>query len=277
MDGDPWDYWALMQVMQGGLPCILFETNLCLFLYKDPYYVTIFWGPNYWKGYVHFCEAVNYIDKYFQLCRDRYRMARTFVLPGRFMYIRPLKPKAHVKKQSRKYDAFWAKPEVTCYSVLSKMHAKENLDLMHQLCIYFVKGTILILYSTQFDHYCHLSNELISILGHRLCCDSYMALTWCLLTDCKGWSEPVVLKPHLAYSFASCHTLIWIPQLVLETVYPGEVRSVKDHRTGGAFLGKKMLDSSQRSFLCRGSIETEIRDKFRGTTQVCLISIYRRE
>ena len=48
------------------------------------------------------------------LYRDRYRMARTFVLPGRLMYLRPLKNKPHVKKQSRRYDAFWAKPEVTC-------------------------------------------------------------------------------------------------------------------------------------------------------------------
>lgn len=39
-------------------------------------------------------------------------MARTFILPGRLMYLRPLKHKPHVKKKRRIYDAVWAKAEV---------------------------------------------------------------------------------------------------------------------------------------------------------------------
>ena len=39
-------------------------------------------------------------------------MARTFILPGRLMYLRPLKAKPHEKKRKRRYDAVWAKAEV---------------------------------------------------------------------------------------------------------------------------------------------------------------------
>lgn len=39
-------------------------------------------------------------------------MARTFIIPGRLMYLRPLKHKPHVKKRRRRYDAVWANAEV---------------------------------------------------------------------------------------------------------------------------------------------------------------------
>lgn len=40
-------------------------------------------------------------------------MARTFVLPGRLMYLRPLKSKPKEKKARRKYDAVWSNAKVT--------------------------------------------------------------------------------------------------------------------------------------------------------------------
>ena len=39
-------------------------------------------------------------------------MARTFILPGRLMYLRPLKGKPKEKKKRRRYDAVWAKAKV---------------------------------------------------------------------------------------------------------------------------------------------------------------------
>lgn len=39
-------------------------------------------------------------------------MARNFIIPGRLMYLRPLKHKPHVKKRRRRYDAVWANAEV---------------------------------------------------------------------------------------------------------------------------------------------------------------------
>lgn len=44
-------------------------------------------------------------------CRERYEQARSFVLPGRLMFLRPLKPKSRVKATRRRYDAVWARAE----------------------------------------------------------------------------------------------------------------------------------------------------------------------
>ena len=44
--------------------------------------------------------------------RDRYEMARQFVLPGRIMFLRPLKRKPHEKKKKRRHDAVWVNAEV---------------------------------------------------------------------------------------------------------------------------------------------------------------------